>query len=527
LNTWRLSDLIHREEENMRRIPIIIALTILSLTTSVAFGQTLGAVLSASQETPPTTTPGFGNATVTFDATRANITVTITVANLGSPINNFHIHEGAAGVAGPVVINLIGLGGTFNNGTMTGTFPVASDVAQRMVQNPGNFYVNVHTVAFPGGAIRGQLAFNNGGSIAYAAELRGANEVPPTGSSAFGSSFVTFDPINNNLTWEVNTSGIASPTLSHIHRGAAGVSGPVIINFATSASQILNGRTSGTVSVASLGASDLTALASASTANGYYVNVHSVAFGAGEIRGQLVPANEYDVPVAGRVTNGLGQTFVTDVRIFNPSYTTSTVALVEYLTGGTTAAASLVVNLAPRGTAALDDIGGPGGLNVVGTTGALRISSAAQLVATSRIYADLRASGKGTLGQFVPAEPRASALRRGVLTQLSNHSDLSSGLRTNIGFFNPNSAAITVRLELRDGTGALLGTNTLALPPQAQQQNGIGVYFPGVDVSNATNMTLSFDAAAPIFGYAAVNDNVSADSSYVAAISDVGVSANQ
>src|SRR6267378_8287995 len=112
----------------MRRIPIIIALTILSLTTSVAFGQTLGAVLTGSQETPPTTTPGFGNATVTFDSTRANITVTITVSNLGSPISNFHIHEGAAGVAGPVVISLIGLGGTFVNGTMTGTFPVATDV---------------------------------------------------------------------------------------------------------------------------------------------------------------------------------------------------------------------------------------------------------------------------------------------------------------------------------------------------------------------------------------------------------------
>jgi CHRD domain len=510
----------------MRRLPIIFILAILSLTTSVVFGQTLGAVLTASQETPPTTTPGFGNATVTFDANRQNVTVTITVSNLGSPINNFHIHKGAAGVAGPVVLNLIGLGGTFVNGTMTGTFPVDPTTAQEMVQNPANFYVNVHTTAFPNGAIRGQLAFASGGPVTYAAELRGANEVPATGSSAFGSAFVTIDTINNNLQWEVNTSGIVSPTLSHIHRGAAGISGPVLINFATSAAQIPNGRTNGTIDISPLDISDRTALASAATANGYYVNVHSAAFPTGEIRGQLVAANEYDVAVAGRVTNGQGQTFVTDVRIFNPSYTTSAVALVEYLTGGATATASLVVNLAPRGTAVLDDIGGPAGLNVVGTIGALRISSASQLAATSRIYADLRSTGKGTLGQFVPALSRASGLRRGVLPQLTNHADLTSGSRTNIGFFNPNTSGVTARLELRDNAGTLVATNTISLPALAQQQNGIGVYFPGVDLSNAANLTMSFDSSAPIFAYGAVNDNVSADSSYVAAISDIGVAAN-
>jgi len=309
----------------MRRIPIIIALTIISLFTSVAFGQTLGAVLTASQEVPPTTTPGFGNATVTFDSTRSNITVTITVANLGAAINNFHIHEGAAGVAGPVIINLIGLGGVFANGTMTVTVPVPADVALRMVQNPANFYVNVHTTQFPGGAVRGQLAFINGGPVTYSAELRGANEVPPAGSSAFGGAFITLDPNTNNLTWEVNTSGIVSPLLSHIHRGAAGVNGPVLINFATSAAQIPNGRTNGSIDISSLDPSDKTALASASTASGYYVNVHSSAFPGGEVRGQLAAANEYDIPVAGRVTNGLGQTFVTDVRIFNPSYTANAV----------------------------------------------------------------------------------------------------------------------------------------------------------------------------------------------------------
>lgn len=502
----------------MRRIPIIIALTIISLTSSVAFGQTLGAVLTGSQEVPPTTTPGFGNATVTFDSTRQNITVTITVSNLGAAINNFHIHESPAGVAGPVVENLIGLGGTFVNGTMTGTFPIAADVAQRMLQNPANFYVNVHTTQFPTGAIRGQLAYVSGGPVTYAAELRGSNEVPPNSSTAFGGAFITFDPINSSLTWEVNTNGIISPTLSHIHKQVAGQNGNVLINFATGPSQIPNGRTNGTIDVSSLDPSDKTALSSASTAGGYYVNVHSSAFGGGEIRGQLAAANEYDVAVAGKVTN-----FVTDVRVFNPSYTQSTVALIEYLTGGTTAAASTVVNIAPRGTAVLDDVAGASGLNVAGSIGGLRVSSVSQLAVTSRIYADLRSSGKGTLGLFVPAVARGGGLRRGVLPQLSN---TAGGYRTNIGFFNPNPEQVTLRLELHDAAGALVGQNTLTLGPLSQQQNAIGVYFPGVDLSSSANLTMSFDAAAPILGYASVNDNVSADPSFIAALPDSGVATN-
>ncbi|HKB80946.1 MAG TPA: CHRD domain-containing protein, partial [Thermoanaerobaculia bacterium] len=75
----------------MRRIFLVI-LTLSVLVVSSVSAQTLGAVLTSSQETPATTTPGFGNATVTFDSTRQNITVTITVSNLGSPITGFHIH---------------------------------------------------------------------------------------------------------------------------------------------------------------------------------------------------------------------------------------------------------------------------------------------------------------------------------------------------------------------------------------------------------------------------------------------------
>jgi hypothetical protein len=354
--------------------------------------------------------------------------------------------------------------------------------------------------------------------------------VPPNSSPSFGSSLVTLDLFNNNITWEVTTSGIVSPTLSHIHRGVAGVSGPVIINFALNASQIPGGRTFGSGSIAAQQASaflasDLVALGSASTAVGYYVNVHSSAFPAGEIRGQLVPANEYDIPVIGHI-NGSGTTFVTDVRVFNPSYTSNAAALLEFFpatSSSANASATMTLNIAPRATAVLDDIAGTSGFNVVGTLGALRVTSATQLVATSRIFADNRSSGKGTFGEFIPAQPRANGLRRGVMTQLSN----TTGFRTQLGFFNPNPNTVTLRLELRDKDGNLLGQPTVNLGPTSQQQNAIGNYFPGVDLGNAPNLTLSFDASAPVFAYAGVNDNASTDPIFVAAQPDSGTLTNQ
>jgi hypothetical protein len=515
------------------RIALLSLVVLVCVVTPLAHAQTLGAVLTGSQEVPPNTIAGFGNATVDVNRATNEVTVTITVANLGSPINNFHIHEAPPGTNGPVVVDLIGLGGTFVNGTMHGTFAVNPAVAERLLQNPRGFYVNVHTVALPGGAVRGQLSSVSGGAVTYAAELRPGNEVPPVTSTAFGSAFVTFDPINDAISWDVHTVGIGTATMSHIHRGAAGVNGPVIINFATSPAQIPGGHTSGSGPVTAfqsgnLQPQDLDNLATPAGAVGYYVNVHSTAVPSGEVRGQLVPANEYDIPIAGRVTNGIGQSFVTDVRVFNPSYTNAVTALVEYFPSGlsanTTANESLVVNITPRATVVLDDV--VHHLNGDGTTGALRVSSATPLAVTSRIYLDRSQDHGGTLGQFVAAQPRANALRRGVIPHLSNSADVHAGFRTNIGFFNPNTSDAVVRLELRDSDGTLLGQRQIVLGALSQQQSSITAYFPGIDIAAAGDVTLSFDAGAPIFAYAAVNDNVSGDSMLIPAQSDSGVAAN-
>ncbi|MEK6375857.1 MAG: CHRD domain-containing protein [Acidobacteriota bacterium] len=503
----------------MRRT-LIAFVFLLLLPAGTALAQTYGAVLTPSQEVPPTTSQGFGNFTMTFDATRANVTINWTVANLGAPISGYHIHEKEAGANGSIVLNVQGLGGTFTGGKLTGTFPIDPAVAARIVANPAGFYANVHTTQFPGGAIRGQLALISGSVINYAAELKGSNEVPPNSSTAFGSAFVSFDTVANTLTWEVTTSGIASPTLAHIHPGVAGVNGSPLITFASGASQITGGRTKGTISIASLTPTQLNDLIN--SPQNFYVNVHSTAFGGGEIRGQLTAAKEVDLGVAGKVG-----TFVTDVRVFNPSYDAATTALLEYFPAGTTANTNatntMVVNIPARGTATLDDVTGSTGLNAAAGIGAIRVSSANAINASSRIFSDQRSAGKGTFGQFLPGVARAAALRRGVLPQLSNNADF----RTNVGFFNPNSAAVTVRLELRNETGALVATSTQNFAALSHQQNSIGTYFSGADLTSQGKLTLTFDSSAPIDVYAAVNDNVSADSFVVVAQEDSGVAANQ
>jgi len=509
-----------------RRIGLLAV--VLLLAAAGVQAQTYGVVMTGPQERPtPTTSTGWGNATVTFDSTRANINVTATIKGLTGPVTGAHIHEKAAGSdSGNIVIGFTPTV-TFSNGKLTGTFPVDAALATRIVTNPGNFYMNVHTAANPGGEIRGDLTPNSGQFITYAGELRGANETPPTSSTAVGAFFITIDTINKTLTWDV-TSTVSSPTLAHIHPGAAGVAGSPLITFATSASAFTNGRTFGTTSIATLSDTNFNNLIT--SPQNFYVNVHSTTNGGGEIRGQLAPANENDLAVAGRVTNGLGQTFVTDARVFNPSYDAPVVALLEYFANGTTAnttaTATKVVDIPARGTAVLNDVAGSSGFNITGT-GAIRVSSASNLVATSRIFLDLRPSGKGTFGQFVPSVKRANGLRRGVMTQLSNQSDLSSGSRTNIGFFNPNPTAVTVRLELRGADGTLLGQNTLTLQALSQQQSSIAGYFNGiVDLSNAQNLTLSIDASAPVDAYGSVIDNVATDQIFVGAQEDLGVAAS-
>ncbi len=108
--------------------------------------------------------------------------------------------------------------------------------------------------------------------------LSGDQEVPAVKTSASGGGTITIND-DKSVSGSVTTTGVAG-TMAHIHNGAAGKNGPVIIPLTKSGD--------GTWSVAA-GAKLTDAQFAAFKAGDLYVNVHSAANKGGEIRGQLKP----------------------------------------------------------------------------------------------------------------------------------------------------------------------------------------------------------------------------------------------
>jgi CHRD domain len=96
---------------------------------------------------------GFGSFSATIKGNQ--LCFGITVKNLDHPIAA-HIHKGRPNVAGPIVVPLT-QPATGDPGASSGCVTVDPALAAAILKNPHQYYTNVHTTAFPGGAVRGQL----------------------------------------------------------------------------------------------------------------------------------------------------------------------------------------------------------------------------------------------------------------------------------------------------------------------------------------------------------------------------------
>ena len=118
-------------------------------------GTLLTATLTGANEVPgPGDPDGSGTATFRMIRGSAVICFQVSVHNIMLPATAAHIHQGAAGSAGPILVTLSAPGAA---GTATGCVNSTRAIVAGILENPAGYYANAHTTDYPAGAIRGQL----------------------------------------------------------------------------------------------------------------------------------------------------------------------------------------------------------------------------------------------------------------------------------------------------------------------------------------------------------------------------------
>jgi len=236
-------------------------------------GTALDVTLTGEAESPAGDPVGNGTATIRLRLGQAQVCYKLAAKNLPAAVAA-HIHSGAAGASGPVVIPLATPG---SDGTASGCATTTRSLVAAILKSPGNYYVNVHTGEFPGGAIRGQLTGTSADAVGtvYSITLNGSTE-----PNATGTAVVRLIKSSNLVCYRLHVANVTLPTVAaHIHRGAANTNGPVVVPFTAPGA---NGDSSGC-------ATSTADLINEITANpaGFYVNVHTREHPAGAMRNQL------------------------------------------------------------------------------------------------------------------------------------------------------------------------------------------------------------------------------------------------
>ncbi len=110
-----------------------------------------------AEEVPnPGDPDGFGFAVLNASPAKGEVCIQLSTTNV-APWTMAHIHEARVGAAGDVVVNFA-LTGTETGPELTKCVPADGALIDEIIADPASYYVNVHNTAFPGGAVRGQVA---------------------------------------------------------------------------------------------------------------------------------------------------------------------------------------------------------------------------------------------------------------------------------------------------------------------------------------------------------------------------------
>jgi len=481
--------------------------------------------MTQAEENPPTGVPGTANSMTyvrvdrdsTGNVTGGAVSFNINY-NMGSQqtFTGFHIHNGKIGVNGPVVIST-GLSGTntvVTNATGTGSInievPISAsdppfDYLRGLVENPENYYVNIHTLPpFQGGIIRAQLAKE---TYHFKTNMTTANEVPPiTTADTAATGWVTAKIIRNaagvvtggTVTFDVNftNSGPITFTGLHIHHpGVAGVNAPVAINTLIGGGAAAVDSTTGAGNITRVvtidstsSAATLAALNALITApDTTYINIHTTIFAGGVARSQMLPVVNTDAQVAG------GGDWLTAITIRNPSSTSSVNGIVDFFNPVVDATGAVQLQAMP---AAIVD---PNISFIIPASGSTTIEThnkgdfaagLAKIFSSGNVTVDARYLHSA----FAPnANTATTVTSRSVSLPVS----VGPAATTNTGVAIVADSPATLTFTLRDAAGAAIagGSRTVNVVAGQKLASFVTEFLPTVTASQYTG-TLTIAASA-------------------------------
>ena len=138
--------------------------------------------------------------------------------------------------------------------------------------------------------------------VTLASTLTPEAEIPSaTAPGAVGSAAMILDTNTSQFSWVIEFSGLTGPaTAAHFHEGAADQTGPVVLDLDTDPGVTFSGvgQSSGMFSGGKiLSSTDIDNI----LAGLWYINIHTVANGPGELRGQVLGGTFSPVPLPGAI----------------------------------------------------------------------------------------------------------------------------------------------------------------------------------------------------------------------------------
>lgn len=230
------------------------------------------AFMAGVYEVPAVVSDGRGLGIFHLNHAKTKVDIKVQFHGLTSNVTGAHIHNAQAGMNGPVIFDLDPL---LKGNSIEGTWDPGIHLDALLA---GDLYINVHTVNHPGGEIRGQISLLPG--LTFDARFSGDQENPVVDTDGKALGIVTIWPELSVFEYYILYDSLSGPvTGAHFHNAIPGANGPVAIDLTDDISQVGN-FISGTMPLT------LDIFNKLLTGE-YYINLHTAANPAGEVRGQV------------------------------------------------------------------------------------------------------------------------------------------------------------------------------------------------------------------------------------------------